>query len=116
MHEVPWSCCYSPRTEQVYRDWACLPRGEATLHKQVERFIYFHHVRHSADVAEPEVNAFLPDLAAERENQYLNSNSGSQYDLVPVSVCPAFTGWNSGGAGAGSQAPASARRHYAARD
>jgi len=37
---------YSPRTEQCYRHW-------------VKRFIFFHHVRHPAEMAEPEINAFL---------------------------------------------------------
>ena len=33
---------YSPRTEQTYRHW-------------VKRFIFFHNVRHPAEMAEPEV-------------------------------------------------------------
>jgi hypothetical protein len=33
---------YSPRTEQTYCHW-------------VKRFIFFHHVRHPAEMAEPEV-------------------------------------------------------------
>ena len=37
---------YSPRTEQTYRHW-------------VKRFIFFHNVRHPAEMAEPEINAFL---------------------------------------------------------
>jgi len=37
---------YSPRTERTYRGW-------------VKRFIFFHHVRHPAEMAEPEINAFL---------------------------------------------------------
>jgi hypothetical protein len=37
---------YSRRTEQAYCMW-------------VKRFIYFHHVRHPAEMAEPEINAFL---------------------------------------------------------
>jgi integron integrase len=41
---------YSPRTEQTYRHW-------------VKRYIFFHHVRHPAEMAEPEVNAFLTSLA-----------------------------------------------------
>lgn len=41
---------YSRRTEQTYCLW-------------VKRFILFHHVRHPADMAEPEVNAFLTHLA-----------------------------------------------------
>jgi len=41
---------YSPRTEQSYRHW-------------VKRFIFFHHVRHPAEMAEPEINTFLTHLA-----------------------------------------------------
>jgi Phage integrase, N-terminal SAM-like domain len=41
---------YSPRTEQTYRHW-------------VKRFIFFHNVRHPAEMAEPEVNTFLTHLA-----------------------------------------------------
>jgi hypothetical protein len=29
----------------------------------VKRFIYFHRVRHPAEMAEPEINAFLTHLA-----------------------------------------------------
>ncbi len=42
------------RTEQSYCQW-------------VKRFIYFHHVRHPAKMAEPEINAFLTHLAV-KEN------------------------------------------------
>lgn len=41
---------YSRRTEQAYCLW-------------VRRFIFFHGLRHPADMAEPEINAFLTDLA-----------------------------------------------------
>src|SRR3954454_3309427 len=41
---------YSIRTEDAYHDWA-------------ERFIRFHGIRHPQEMAEPEVNAFLTDLA-----------------------------------------------------
>lgn len=41
---------YSRRTEQCYSHW-------------VKRFIFFHHVRHPATMAEPEINAFLNHLA-----------------------------------------------------
>ncbi len=57
---------YSPRTEQSYRHW-------------VKRFIFFHHVRHPAEMAEPEVNAFLTHLAvkekvsASTQNQALSA-------------------------------------------
>jgi integron integrase len=45
---------FSPRTEDAYRAWA-------------ERFIRFHGIRHPAEMAEPEVNAFLTHLAVDRD-------------------------------------------------
>ena len=41
---------YSRRTEHTYVMW-------------VRRFIYFHHKRHPAEMAEQEINAFLTHLA-----------------------------------------------------
>ena len=43
---------HSRRTEQAYGLW-------------VRRFIRFHGLRHPADLAEPEINAFLTHLAVE---------------------------------------------------
>jgi len=57
---------YSRRTEQTYGMW-------------VKRFIYFHNVRHPAEMAEPEINAFLTHLAvkekvsASTQNQALSA-------------------------------------------
>ena len=57
---------YSRRTEQAYCSW-------------VKRFIHFHNVRHPADMAEPEINAFLTHLAvkdkvsASTQNQALSA-------------------------------------------
>jgi len=57
---------YSRRTEETYCHW-------------VKRFIYFHHVRHPADMAEPEINTFLTHLAvkekvsASTQNQALSA-------------------------------------------
>jgi len=57
---------YSRRTEQTYTLW-------------VKRFIHFHHVRHPAEMAEPEINAFLTHLAvkdkvsASTQNQALSA-------------------------------------------
>ena len=45
---------YSRRTEQAYCLW-------------VRRFIRFHGVRHPADMAEPEINAFLTHLAVSEQ-------------------------------------------------
>jgi integron integrase len=55
---------YAERTEQTYLDW-------------IRRFITFHHHRHPADMAEPEIEAFLTHLvlqgnvAASTQNQAL---------------------------------------------
>lgn len=57
---------YSYRTEQTYCDW-------------IERFIRFHRLRHPAEMAEPEVSAFLTHLArvgsvaASTQNQALSA-------------------------------------------
>jgi site-specific recombinase XerD len=45
---------YSRRTEQTYCQW-------------VKRYIRFHHVRHPAEMAEPEINAFLTHLAVKEK-------------------------------------------------
>ena len=57
---------YSRRTEQTYCLW-------------VKRFIFFHNVRHPAEMAEPEINTFLTHLAvkekvsASTQNQALSA-------------------------------------------
>jgi len=57
---------YSRRTEQTYCHW-------------VKRFIYFHNVRHPAEMGEAEINAFLTHLAvkekvsASTQNQALSA-------------------------------------------
>ena len=57
---------YSRRTEDTYCHW-------------VRRFIFFHNVRHPAEMAEPEINAFLTHLAvkekvsASTQNQALSA-------------------------------------------
>jgi integron integrase len=57
---------YSRRTEQTYCAW-------------VRRFIYFHNIRHPAEMGEPEINAFLTQLAvkhkvsASTQNQALSA-------------------------------------------
>jgi len=57
---------YSRRTEQTYCQW-------------VKRYIHFHNVRHPAEMAEPEINAFLTHLAvkakvsASTQNQALSA-------------------------------------------
>ena len=45
---------YSRRTERTYCSW-------------VKRFIFFHNVRHPAEMAEPEINAFLTHLAVKKK-------------------------------------------------
>ena len=57
---------YSRRTEKAYGHW-------------VKRYIYFHKIRHPAEMAEPEINAFLTHLAvkgkvsASTQNQALSA-------------------------------------------
>lgn len=57
---------YSRRTEQTYCHW-------------VKQFIFFHNVRHPAEMAEPEMNQFLTHLAvkehvsASTQNQALSA-------------------------------------------
>jgi integron integrase len=57
---------YSRRTEQSYCHW-------------VKRFCFFHNLRHPAEMAEPEINAFLTHLAvkekvsASTQNQALSA-------------------------------------------
>jgi integron integrase len=57
---------YSSRTEKTYCQW-------------VRRFIHFHSIRHPAEMAEPEINAFLTHLAvkdkvsASTQNQALSA-------------------------------------------
>lgn len=45
---------YSIRTEQAYVQW-------------IKRYIFFHNKRHPADMAEPEIRAFISDLASKRQ-------------------------------------------------
>jgi site-specific recombinase XerD len=45
---------YSRRTEQSYCHW-------------VKRFCYFHNLRHPAEMAEPEINAYLTYLAVKEK-------------------------------------------------
>jgi integron integrase len=57
---------YSPRIESTYCQW-------------VKRYIFFHNVRHPAEMAEPEINTFLTHLAvkhkvsASTQNQALSA-------------------------------------------
>ena len=44
---------YSLRTEEAYTQW-------------IRRYIYFHNKRHPADMAEPEITAFLSHLATDK--------------------------------------------------
>ncbi len=52
---------YSRRTERTYCRW-------------VKRFIFFHHVRHPTEMAEPEINAFLTHLAVKEKVSSLTQN------------------------------------------
>ena len=66
LREAVYSRHYSRHTEQTYCHW-------------VKRFIYFHNIRHPAEMGEPEINAFLTHLAvkekvsASTQNQALSA-------------------------------------------
>ena len=66
LREALCSRHYSRRTEQTYCHW-------------VKRFIFFHNLRHPAQMAEPEINAYLTHLAvkekvsASTQNQALSA-------------------------------------------
>jgi len=54
---------YSYRTEQAYVQW-------------IKRFIFFHGKRHPAEMAEPEINAFLTHLALKERVSASTQNQG----------------------------------------
>jgi len=66
MREALQTRHYSPRTEEAYCSW-------------VRKFVHFHKFRHPAEMAEPDVNAFLTHLAtklnvsASTQNQALSA-------------------------------------------
>lgn len=53
---------YSRKTESTYIHW-------------IKRFIFFHHVRHPKDMAEPEINAYLTHLAVK---EHVSSSTQNQ--------------------------------------
>jgi len=57
---------YSPRTEESYRHWA-------------KRYIFFHNVRHPAEMAEPEINALWGwQFLFPQEKRWVNPQTGEQ--------------------------------------
>jgi len=66
LHEAMRARHYSRRTEEAYALW-------------IKRFCFFHRLRHPAEMAEPEINAFLTHLAlkekvsASTQNQALSA-------------------------------------------
>jgi len=54
LHDALQSRHYSKKTEQVYSNW-------------VLRYIRYHKLRHPKDMAEPEINEFLSDLAIKKK-------------------------------------------------
>ncbi len=56
---------YSRRTEQAYCHW-------------VKRFIFFHKLRHPAQMAEPEINAFLMHLAIKEKVSASTQNQAAR--------------------------------------
>lgn len=61
---------YARRTEQAYGHW-------------VTRFTYFHHDRHPAEMAEPEMNAFLTHLAVKETVSASTQNQALAALLFP---------------------------------
>src|SRR5436190_20785582 len=63
---------YSIRTEQSYVEW-------------INRYIFFHNKRHPADIAEPEIRAFISEFATKRPLQpqrKLSLSAGSYCCIV----------------------------------
>ncbi len=52
---------------EVLRTRHCSRRTEQTYAHGMNRFICFHNVRHPAEMAEPEINAFLRHLAVKEK-------------------------------------------------
>jgi integron integrase len=67
------------RLKEALRARHYSPRTESTYHQWVKQYIFFHNVRHPAEMAEPEINAFLTHLAvkhkvsASTQNQALSA-------------------------------------------
>ena len=55
---------YSRKTEATYIHW-------------IKRFIFFHHVRHPQEMAEPEINAFFTHLAIKENVSASTQNQAS---------------------------------------
>jgi len=73
MREAMRSRHYSLRTEQTYCHWA-------------KRFIFFHNVRHPADMAEPEINTYLTHLAVKEKVSASTQNQA----LTKRATCHTF--------------------------
>ena len=79
MSNALWTRHYSPRTEKAYCQWA-------------KRFIYFHGVRHPAEMGETEINAFLTHLAVEdkvsasTQNQAFNALISLYHGVLQIEL------------------------------
>ena len=71
---------YSRRTEQTYCHW-------------VKRFIYFHNLRHPAQMAEPEINAYLTHLAVKEKVSASTQNQALSGAAFPLPVCAGPQDW-----------------------
>ena len=63
---------YSIRTEEAYAHW-------------IKRYIYFHNVRHPAEMGAPEVQAFLTHLAVNENVAASTQNQGPECLPQPTS-------------------------------
>ena len=68
---------YSRRTEETYCHW-------------VKRFIFFHKVRHPAEMAEPEINTFLTHLVVNEKVQKAVRDAVVKAGLTKHATCHTF--------------------------
>ncbi len=68
---------YSIRTEKTYIDW-------------IERFIFFHKVKHPQDMGADEIEAFLNHLATDKKLAASTQNQGMKFrrTMLPKRLIP----------------------------
>jgi Phage integrase, N-terminal SAM-like domain len=73
---------------EALRSRHCSRRTESTYCHWVKRFIYFHNVRHPAEMAEPQINAFLTHLAVKEKVSASTQNQALSALLFLLYSCP----------------------------